>query len=170
VRSTTKQSRICAFYLIISFSVIPAQAGIQKKHQKHFQFLFVSLSLKGLATIFIKQARKRQRTCHAVVSSLRDTLVFLFCSGVATTTSNKSSRFILAKSKIHRRHKCVGLRTNYYCIATPISSARNDGMNGIVLLFHFLHYLFFFLDSHLRGNDGAVGMRFLLKLFVRSQE
>jgi hypothetical protein len=84
-----------------------------------FQFLFISLSLKGLATIFLEQTRKRQRTCHAVVSSLRDILVFLILLGhllgpikalllwaralrdslLFTTTSNKSSRFILAKSK-----------------------------------------------------------------------
>jgi hypothetical protein len=54
-----------------------------------FSFPFVSLNLEGLVTIFFapkrqafwgpqfEQARKRQRTCHAVVSSLWDTLVFL---------------------------------------------------------------------------------------------
>jgi hypothetical protein len=43
-----------------------------------FPLLFVSLSLKGLATIFLEQARKRQRTCHAVVSSCRYPRIFNF--------------------------------------------------------------------------------------------
>jgi hypothetical protein len=52
-----------------------------RQSRKTFFNSFVSLSLKGLATIFLEQARKRQRTCHAVVSSLRDTLVFLILFG-----------------------------------------------------------------------------------------
>jgi hypothetical protein len=69
VRSTTKQSRIS------------------------FPILFISLSLKGLATIFLDQARKRQRTCHAVVSSLRDALVFLILLGRCGTQLLQSNNF-----------------------------------------------------------------------------
>jgi hypothetical protein len=146
-------------------SVIPAQAGIQiaiivrnktmkqcylfrhceecndEAIQNIFSIPFVSLSLKGLVTIFLEQARKKQRTCHAVVSSFGYPRIFVLLRRCGTqllqaTTSNKSSRFILAKSKIHRRHKCVGLRINYYCIASPFSMARNDGENRILLSLH----------------------------------
>jgi hypothetical protein len=91
-----------------------------------FSIPFSFAKSKALATIFLEQARKRQRTCHAVVSSLLGyprifillgrcgTQLLLF----TTTTLNKSSRFILAKSKIHRRHKCVGLRNVFYVIAS----------------------------------------------------
>jgi hypothetical protein len=124
------------------YSVIPAQAGIQKqrisKHERQnsiiarhevswqsiFFIFFYFAKSKALATIFLEQARKRQRTCHAVVSCI---LVFLILLGrcgtqllLFTTTSNKSSRFILAKSKILRRHKCVGLKITIYYITKTL--------------------------------------------------
>jgi hypothetical protein len=40
-------------------------------------FFFVSLSLKALATIFLEQARKRQRTCRAGCTVLLPTAVYL---------------------------------------------------------------------------------------------
>jgi hypothetical protein len=105
----------CKNFILCARSEIARRSNLEYL----FQFLFVSLSLKGLATTFLEQARKRQRTCHAVVSSLlgcpcifvllralRDSVVVVY----KTTTSNKSSRFIIAKSKILRRHKCVGLK------------------------------------------------------------
>jgi hypothetical protein len=53
--------------------------------------------------------------------ALRDSLLF------TTTTSNKSSRFILAKSKIHRRHKCVGLKMHFIALLRHFVSCNDFG-------------------------------------------
>jgi hypothetical protein len=63
--------------------VIPSLRDTKCRGNPFFSFSFYFAKSKAFATIFLEQARKKQRTCHAVVSSLRDTLVFLFCSGVA---------------------------------------------------------------------------------------
>jgi hypothetical protein len=70
-----------------------------------------------------KQERSKE-LATLVVSCI---LVFLILLGrcgtqllFTTTTSNKSSRFILSKSKILRRHKCVGLKINIYLITKTL--------------------------------------------------
>jgi hypothetical protein len=100
--------------------------GNPKKAFKIFSISFYFAKSKAFATIFLEQARKRQRTCHAgcivpagypcifILLGRCGTQLLLF----TTTTSNKSSRFILTKSKILRRHKCVGLKINIYFIAS----------------------------------------------------
>jgi hypothetical protein len=57
---------------VAPISIIPAQAGIQKDIKNIFNSFCFAKS-KALATVFLDQARKRQRTYHAVVSSLWDT-------------------------------------------------------------------------------------------------
>jgi hypothetical protein len=119
--------------------------------QKNIRNFFCFAKSKDLATVFLDQARKKQRTCHAgcivLINILGCPRIFILLGRCgtqlllfATTTSNKSSRFILAKSKIHRRHKCVGLKINIYYITKTLRVlvmrretsgllrfARNDG-------------------------------------------
>jgi hypothetical protein len=65
---------------VLSHSVIASRKAT-KQSRISFVIPFYFAKSKALATVFLDQARKKQRTCHAVVSSLRDTLVFLILLG-----------------------------------------------------------------------------------------
>jgi hypothetical protein len=98
-------------------------------HKYIFSNPFYFAKSKALATVFLDQTRKRQRTCHA--GCVLYPRIFVFARSVAElvvvyNNFKQSSRFILAKSKIHRRHKCVGLRIVILLDCFVVYTPRND--------------------------------------------
>jgi hypothetical protein len=135
-------------------SVIPAQAGIQKRHRTTLN-LFYFAKYKDFATIFFapkqqvfwgpqfEQARKRQRTCHAVVSCI---LVFLFCFGRCGTQLLQSNNF-------------KQVLTLYPHKIKNTSATQMRGFKDYYLFHCFvalrLAMIKYKMDSRLRGNDGG---------------
>jgi hypothetical protein len=115
---------------------------MQCRGNPSFSIPFVSQSLKPLRPSFLNKQERGKELATRLYRPNKNILgyprIFNFAralrdSLLQATTSNKSSRFILAKSKIHRRHKCVGLKiTIYFITKTKSVLVMRRGTSGLL--------------------------------------